>query len=146
MKSLKFKYVFIFMFFLLAGCGDKPVKDDPVPLGNGIVEFGAVSVTTGNVKFSYLPAWAETPPESVWFSGDLNKWSFNAEGYRFEHLDNGTFELFVKMVPGTYRYYYVINGAPVKNMKEIAGKILPQPTKFQTNADGAVWAVLEVGE
>ena len=112
-------YILFIILLFLSFCGQKEVKDGPVPLGNGIVEFGAVSVTTGNVKFSYLPAWAETPPESVWFSGDINKWSFSAEGYRFTHLDNGNFELFVKIVPGTYRYYYVINGAPIKNMKEM---------------------------
>jgi hypothetical protein len=142
---MKIPMVWLILFLFLISCGDKPVKDNPVPLGNGIVEFTMVSVSCGNIEFVYNPAWAETPPDSVAFAGDMNKWALSAEGYIFAHPDDGSYRLTLKLVPGTYKYYYVLNGVPVKDMAQIAGKIMPQPTRYITNGD-TVYAVLEVGE
>jgi 1,4-alpha-glucan branching enzyme len=140
------KALIIIVFpFLFLSCGTKEIKEGPVPLGGGIAEFTQVSVTCGNIEFVYNPAWAETPPETISFAGDRNKWALAAEGYIFRHSDDGSFRLTLKFVPGTYHYCFVINGVPVKNMTQIAVKISPQPTRYATNGD-TISAVLEVGE
>lgn len=109
-KTLAILAVLILVLGMTAcgGKGGKTGGDTGVSGGSGSSAGGPV-ITADGVKFVFKP---KSPANKIFLAGEMNGWKPDDPKYALNDLDgDGTWEITVKLDPGTYKYKFVADGS-----------------------------------